>query len=164
MHGFVFQVFIDARVIADLAIEMTERTGNPPGRTASGMIRTLLTDLRDAMIPEERRLMSQEDAENVLNSFGLSTKQSTLKRERMKARSITRNDTLLESIGYDRKPITMTPQSNLRKKITLSPVDKLSNDVDFGARRWESLTVEEKELLRQNRPPEWIARHENERQ
>jgi len=94
-YGFVTQVYIDVKVLADL-VAILDADHRLPPRTFSALIRQLLTELRDKYVQEEFRVNSVNAALDILDSTGFNTKQFAA-RERTLINIMAEENTKIEN-------------------------------------------------------------------
>jgi len=118
-HGFTVQVYIDARILADL-VEALNAQENLPPRTLSALVRQLLTELRDKYVKEELRVTDLAGALDILESYGFSTKQTTKSREH----------SLISKLSGEAEKIEAQPSTieQLEAKAFLKGMDSLTKD------------------------------------
>jgi hypothetical protein len=71
-HGYNTHVYVDLRVLADVA-KMLEREGFPPEHTISALVRRALTALRDSNTTPAERTNTTAEALEVLQRYGILT-------------------------------------------------------------------------------------------
>lgn len=118
-HGFKISVYMDAKILADIALKLDSIEGIYPPRNFSALVRQIVTQVRDSYVAEEFRITSLDEALTVLDSMGFNTHQFP-----------EREITMLKMMAEDNERIEMKPSSlkQLEAKAFIQGKDSLTKE------------------------------------